>query len=156
MLGYAQGGVEQGLAKAGKTFGDAILACLHDPDFRAEVDRITAQRLAAAEHKLVDVLLRRLDGPADGIEKSVLSILQILTAEKRAPASADAARPARQRSRQAVPAGRAETAIRMAKQAQDFRQLLASIRTRLAEAEQQAAETGNPQGSSIPSSRTRS
>lgn len=124
------------LERSGKTIGDAVLACLQDPDFRSQLDRITAERLAAAEHKLVDLLLKRLDGPDESVEKSALAIWQLLTDEKRRPAGrAETARPTGRRSRRAISAHAAENGQKAVKAAEEFNRLLDVIRKRLDVAE---------------------
>jgi hypothetical protein len=131
------------LAQSGLSAGDAILACLDDPQFRAQLERISAERLAAAEHKLVDWLWRRLSGPDEGMEKSVVAIWQSLSDEKRRTTSrpeVPAAPPAR-KARRGIPAGHAEAARKTRQEAEDFHRLLEVIRTRLA-----AAEKTNPDG----------
>lgn len=138
--GFAEGGMDLALVRTGKTLGDAVLACLDDPDFRAELDRISAERLAAAGHKLVDLLLRRLEGADEGTEKAALAIWQQLTDEKRRPAArTESTRPAARRQRHTIPAERAAAAQKAVRQAEDFRQLLEVIRKRLAAAEQKSA-----------------
>lgn len=124
------------LERSGKTIGDAVLACLQDPDFRSQLDRISAERLAAAEHKLVDLLLRRLDGPDESVEKSALAIWQLLSDDKRRPAGrAEAGRATAPRSRRAIAGNAADNGQKAAKAAEEFNRLLEVIRKRLDAAE---------------------
>lgn len=133
MRGLAEGGIDEALVASGKTIGDAIRVCLADPDFRAEIDRITAERLAAAEHKLVDALLRRLDKADDAGDRAALAIWQALTDEKRRPAGrAEAPGPAARKGRRPDPAERAAAARKAAQEAEEFNQLLEVVRKRLA------------------------
>lgn len=141
MRGLAQGGIDQALEESGKTIGDAIRACLAEPAFRAEIDRITAERLAAAEHKLVDALLRRLDKADEAGDKSALAIWQALTDEKRRPGTrAEAPGPAERRGRRADPAERAALARKVAQETEEFDKLLEAVRKRLAAVEQRTGE----------------
>jgi hypothetical protein len=141
MRGLAQGGIDQALEESGKTIGDAIRACLAEPAFRAEIDRITAERLAAAEHKLVDALLRRLDKADEAGDKSALAIWQALTDEKRRPGTrAEALGPAVRRGRRADPAERAALARKVAQETEEFDKLLEAVRKRLAAVEQRTGE----------------
>ena len=141
MRGFAQGGMDQALKESGKTIGDAIRACLAEPAFRAEIDRITAERLAAAEHKLVDALWRRFDKADEAADKSALAIWQALTDEKRRPAPrSEAPGPAVRRGRRADPAKRAAIARKVAEEAAEFNRVLEMVRKRLAAVEQKTGK----------------
>lgn len=123
-----------GLSRSGKGIGETILAWLADPDFRHEVERISAERLATAEHKLVDLLLTELDREDGG--KTALSIWGHLKDDRRrASASAAVPKPASRRARHVVSPERAAAAQRAAARAAEFRQLLEVIQSRLAAAE---------------------
>jgi hypothetical protein len=151
------------LARFGKDLGDAVLACLDDPAFRLELEQISTERLAAAEHKLVDLLLRRLDGPDEGVEKAALSLWQLLRDDRRrTSAPAAGPKPLAPKAQRASPSERQAAGQRAATRAEDFNQLLEVVRARLAAAEERKAAgkgVDGPdagQGSSISSSRTRS
>lgn len=142
--GFAQGGLDVALEQSGLTDGEALLACLDDPTFRVRLDRISAERLAACERRLVDILWRRLNGPDEGIEKSVLAVWQCLSDEKRRVAARldpQPSVPPARKARRGIPSGRAETAHKAAKEAEEFHQLLEVIRKRLAAAEQTATDS---------------
>ncbi len=92
--------------------------------------------MAAAEHKLIDLLLYRLAAPEDGGEKSALSIWQQLKDDRRRSAApAEATRPPGRKQRHVISPERAEAAQRAVARADEFRQLLTVIRARLADAE---------------------
>lgn len=147
LLGFAQGGVECGLRQSGKDFGDAILAWLADPSFRQQVERISAGRMAAAEHKLIDLLLSRLADGEDGAEKSALSIWQQLKDDRRrSVATAEATKPVGRRQRHVISPERAEAAQRAIARAEEFQKLLTVIRARLADAEAATGRNGREPG----------
>jgi hypothetical protein len=157
LKGLAQGGMTAALAQSGKDIGDAILACLMNPQFRQQVERTSDERLATAERLLVDLLLSRVRAEKDGDEKAMLSIWQVLKDEKRRPAAQPAAPKSPQRKpRNSISPERAEAAERSAERAEVFQRILDVVRERLETAEARAAGGAGDQGSSISSSRTRS
>jgi hypothetical protein len=157
LKGLAQGGMSAALAQSGKDIGDAILACLMEPQFRQQVERTSDERLATAERLLIDLLLSRIGDVKVGDEKAVLSIWQLLRDEKRRPViQAAAATPAQRKTRRSISPERAEAAERSVERAEAFRQLLDVVRERLAAAEARTAAGASDQGTSISSSRTRS
>lgn len=138
--GLAAGGMKEAFVRSGKGLGDAVLAALQDPAFCEMLEQVRVERLAAAEQQLVDLLLSKLDEPEGPAEKSLLSLWQMLKEDRRMPASPpDAVTAPARKARHSIPAERQEAGKRAAKRAEEFNQLLAVIRARLAIAEAKKA-----------------